>query len=255
MVQGDFQGYDKSARETSDGSGIYESSHDAPWLKTLLPNTIMQGRFSQFEALLKERFPKARAFKPGDLMHGPNEISAHMSYYITKGLVNTGFVNEAGEYTELAVRGPGSILPLYYSSQETSMGLAQLGIAATPCEVICIPKKEIGSLIVEIPDFAVAMIDSYCELSIVLEYSLMTRLHSSLVERVAEFLGMHANENRTVKATQEEIAQAVGGSRSRVAEALGHLRNEGLVETHRGYIVITDPDRLLERCSFALKGW
>jgi CRP/FNR family transcriptional regulator len=50
-----------------------------------------------------------------------------------------------------------------------------------------------------------------------------------------------------VRATQQELADAVGSVREVVTRTLRHLRKEGMLETHRDEIVLLDPVALSEQ--------
>ena len=74
-------------------------------------------------------------------------------------------------------------------------------------------------------------------------------------QRVAAFLLNHAEQpaaERTssagaqVRATHEQIAREINTAREVVARIIKRFADDGIVETARGRIIITDPDRLLE---------
>ena len=47
-----------------------------------------------------------------------------------------------------------------------------------------------------------------------------------------------------IKITQQEIADMIGTCRQTATTMIGNLKDEGIIETHKGYILITDIDRL-----------
>lgn len=218
----------------------------------LFPNIRMGGEFSEFEGLLEAKSRHTRTFKAGELVHGPNEVRQQVNYYIKRGLVNTTLLHVNGGYAELNLRGAGSIVPMYYSVDSTSMGVVQEAIAEQDCEVLCIPKQAIRKLILESPEFAMAMIDSYAKFATYLNYNLLSRLYDTLPTRVANFFVMHS-VGQNVSATQSDIARAVGGSRSKVSQALTELKEAGIIETYRGHIDIIDFDRLIKLCTFTMR--
>ncbi len=74
-------------------------------------------------------------------------------------------------------------------------------------------------------------------------------------QRVAAFLLNHAEQpaaERTssagaqVRATHEQIAREINTAREVVARIIKRFADDGIVETARGRIIITDPERLLE---------
>jgi CRP/FNR family transcriptional regulator len=83
-----------------------------------------------------------------------------------------------------------------------------------------------------------------------LVFRLMTALeevHSSTLEqRLANFLLLHASADGTLTTTQQAIASHLGTTREVIARALGHLRLGGHIRTGRNTIIITDPARLAD---------
>lgn len=69
---------------------------------------------------------------------------------------------------------------------------------------------------------------------------------SARIARVLLNLDHQAGKNRTVKITQEELAQHVGLTRQTVAKTLGEWRGRGWVETRRGKIIILNDQALLQ---------
>ena len=219
----------------------------------LFPSYLMGGEFSAFENILRQRALCERHFSSGELIHAKDQQRQQLSCYLISGVLNTRLVHESGKYTELTVREAGAMFPLFYSSQLTASGRVTEAVAATECDVLYIKKREIQSLICEIPAFAIAMIDAYVKLSNLLECALESRLHDPLQKRISDFLVLHMNNDGDIAMTQEGLANALGASRSKTAEALSRLRKKGILETQRGRIVVVDYNRLLDECSYSVK--
>jgi CRP/FNR family transcriptional regulator len=63
-------------------------------------------------------------------------------------------------------------------------------------------------------------------------------------ERLAQFILMHANAERTLAMTQQRIAQHLGTTREVIARVMGELVAERLLQTRRGSTVIMNVDGL-----------
>jgi CRP/FNR family cyclic AMP-dependent transcriptional regulator len=69
--------------------------------------------------------------------------------------------------------------------------------------------------------------------------------------RATEPASVHRSRSElTVRVSQRELAEAVGSAREVVVRILRELRQDGVVRTGRGQIVIADPDRLIQE-----SGW
>jgi CRP/FNR family transcriptional regulator, cyclic AMP receptor protein len=79
--------------------------------------------------------------------------------------------------------------------------------------------------------------------------SVRQRVISAILERANVAGGLVAG--RTVQGTQFELANAAGTVREVVASVLQDLKRDGMVEVHRGRVVIRDPDRLAREAGVA----
>ncbi len=219
----------------------------------LFPSYRMGGEFSAFEDILRQRALYERHLAPGERTHAENKQHQQLCCYLVSGTLHTRLVHESGKSTEISVRDPGAMFPLFYSSLSTASGRVTEAVAATECDVLYIKKQDVRSLICEVPAFAIAMIDAYVKLSNSLECALESRLHDPLQKRVSDFLVLHMNNEGDIAMTQEGLARAIGASRSKTAEVLSHLRDKEIVETQRGRIVVTNYDKLLDECSYSVK--
>ena len=67
---------------------------------------------------------------------------------------------------------------------------------------------------------------------------------SSVEERLARALLRLAGQGRTVDATHESLATEIGSGRAVVSRQLASFARDGLIESERGHIVLTDPATL-----------
>ena len=216
----------------------------------LKPGVITGGEFRPFESVFLERWPHHRFCKAGEVIFGQKERGRQVCYYLISGRANSFLLHENGGAVELTARRPGSVLPLYFSYSSTAAEMVLEIVASTDCDLLVIPRSELRLLMMEKPEIAFAMIDAYASFSNYLDYELASRLFDSLETRVCNFLSLHVGRAGYVKATQNQIAQAVGGSRVKVTVILGKLAKEGILETGRGKVTILNRERLEDRCSY-----
>lgn len=216
----------------------------------LTPSILMGGEFSAFGDLMQARFHNKRTYKAGEVILEAHEGGTKTCYYLLSGLVITQMLHESGKYAELNVRGPGTIFPLYYTPETSAMGQVLEVSAQKDCTVLVIPRAEVRALMLEVPAFAIAMVDAYAKFASYLEFVIVGRLHDTLQTRVCDFLYLHMDKRGVVDSTQEQIANAVGASRSKVTEALSQLYDAGIIETRRGSVIVSNTAALHERCSY-----
>lgn len=69
-------------------------------------------------------------------------------------------------------------------------------------------------------------------------------MHKTVLSQVADLLAEEASRRKDVTLSQSTIAALLGVSRQSVNEALGRLRDQGLVETGYRRIRVLDPEKL-----------
>ena len=216
----------------------------------LKPNVLMKGEFIEFEGLLKERFSLRRYLVKGDMAYGERERSNKNVFYVLKGMLDSYFVHEEGEKIHLLLRGPGTIFPLYYSYESTSMDRVLVSKAIENTELIIIPKSQLLDIMIEFPTMAIAMVDAYGKLATYLDYALASRLYDSVKTKVCGFILLHSANSNLLRFTHEEIASAIGSSRAKVSEVLSALKKEGIIDTSRGRLRVIDREELTRKCSY-----
>ncbi|TMC51421.1 MAG: Crp/Fnr family transcriptional regulator [Chloroflexi bacterium] len=130
--------------------------------------------------------------------------------------------------------------------------------ALEPGELLLVDSERIKELALSNPAFAWEMIQ---ELTTVLNSnqkalyvrafgSVRQRVVSAIVERAA--VADRLNPGGRVAGTQHELAIAIGSVREVVASELQQLKREGLLEIHRGGVVILQPDALVKEATTRL---
>lgn len=128
-----------------------------------------------------------------------------------------------------------------------------------PSEVLVITQERVKELAHAHPAFAWAVIEELAYILGATHRALHIRGFGSVRQRVVNAILDRARASggvaagRSVSGTQHELAIAVGSVREVVASVLQDLKREGLVEIHRGKVVILQPERLAEEANTSLE--
>lgn len=219
----------------------------------LAPTIIMKNEFTPFEQEILSRFPKRKFGKKGDIVYNENARNQQIVFYVIKGIVDSIMLHETGRDAELMLRGPGTIFPLFYRWETTATDEILRMEVLEDCELVVIPKNALQSMMLQNPEIALAMIDSYCKFSNSLEYSLQSRLYNPLEMRVADLLYMASENLSKITLSQEHLARFVGASRPKVNGILIFLQDQGLIELKRGSTRVISREGLLAYCSYTIQ--
>jgi CRP/FNR family transcriptional regulator, cyclic AMP receptor protein len=170
---------------------------------------------------------------------------ADRAYLLSSGAVRRVMYRSNESSAELGRCGPGEWLGL----AETFLESLYLADAVVETATVLLAFSRPGIVrALDLPGVGAALV---AELSREL-YTLHGRVEVSLpLDRTARFLLDHAGAEGLHRATQEEIAAAVGLARETVNRHLAELASEGLVEVGRGEVRIANRRALEARCGRA----
>lgn len=214
----------------------------------LKPTILLRGEFLAFEEQFKQRFQK-RQYGRGETILGFGDRRDRYCYYILKGRVSCTYLDEEGHVRTSTLRGAGTIFPLYYTYDRTSIEQTLEFTAFDNVELLVIPKRDLHQMMREDPDLAFAMMDAWGNYATYVLYAFEMQF-DTIRKRVCSFLYLHGNGHGRIKATHADIANAIGITRENVSRTLSALRDGGIISLSRGVIVIEDRDRLLEESSY-----
>ena len=127
-----------------------------------------------------------------------------------------------------------------------------------PSEVLVVGQDRIRELALNEPVFAWAVIEELAGMVGAMQRALHIRGFGSVRQRVIAAILDRAvasggvTPGKSVTGTQHELAIAVGSVREVVATVLQDLKREGLVDIHRGRVVILEPDKLVREADGTL---
>lgn len=129
------------------------------------------------------------------------------------------------------------------------------GIAATNASVIQLPGKELRSLVAEIPNLAIGLIEGlsfkgkcYSALAQMLGTRSITQRLAHLLLLLVELYGVDDADGKVIAVafTHADIAHLVGATRQWVTISLRRMQEKQIVQTRRSQIVVCRPDILEE---------
>lgn len=170
---------------------------------------------------------------------------AESGYFILSGEVRVLRMNLAGRIQVLARFSSGD--PLNIISLLTQERLNRATIETlSPVTVLILTAPDFDHLIAHYPDFSTHLLKHFAE-----RLSRMTNLAAGLSlyavrARLARFLIELGDLNPSPAGwTQDEIAAHIGTVRDVVGRLLRDFESAGLVQRHRGHIILLDREKLL----------
>jgi CRP-like cAMP-binding protein len=209
-------------------------------LRSLLPADAWQALLSQ---------GRRRAYEKGDrlIAQGDDDTTAIV---LVEGRVKVTWCDEDGTEVLLAVRGPGDVVG---ERAAIDGGVRSASVTAlSRCVVRVLSRHELVDF-VDRRDLWLVMLNLSVSRQREGQSMLIERTTMQVGRRLARFLLRlaGATEPRGDDAMtidlglpQEELARAIGASRSQVTDCLKQMRDEGILLTRNRCIVILDPEGL-----------
>ncbi len=227
-----------------------ETRTTAPVARTLGPQPNLFANLNARQAEIIRSCSESSSLKKGDLLFFQG--TPHNGIFIIQsGIIRTFFVAPKGREITLAYWRPGNMVG---TPEVLSAGVhLWSGEAVVPCEVLHLKASTLRSLVMEMPQLALAVIEALefkgkCFSGIVQMLATMTvseRIMESL-RTLAEVYGTPAPDGTVLKApfTHEAIASMVGASRQWVTMELHKLQKQGIIRIRNRAIVVIAPERL-----------
>ena len=221
----------------------------------MLPGYYFEGVFSKYEGLIKQLKYRPVVYQPKEVIFPPGQYF-DKSIYIQSGLVRDTIINTQGrEANVMHFQGPGMVIPCYCRPYQTSLEPLLSVDAYTTVRALAFDIHDFGELVLHTPELAQDVI----EMQLRLQNSALVRIQQTSsytsLQQVCNTLYIMRVINGTtdLMMTQEEVGAFNGLSRVQVTRVLKRLREEGIVATQRGRIIVKDPERLLGYCTAIVK--
>ncbi len=190
--------------------------------------------------------------------HREGDTNPHLELVVS-GVVRVFVRAPDGRTMTIRYCRPGSLLgaaSLFASKFSLPASLQTL----TPAKLLRLSPESVRRSVNEDSKVAVALLEELSERVLTFIYEIPDSAFASVRQRMARHLldlaseltpeqdraGPELSAELVVKASQSELAEAVGTAREVVVRILRELRHEGIVHTGRTGIVISDPARLVQ---------
>lgn len=172
----------------------------------------------------------------------------YAGYYIIEGQCRLMISGPGGAEKISAVLKRGSFLQLY---SRTMLSRANRYFYVEPypsVRMLAFDEKAFTGLLMTEPELTLKLLRFYENLSASLLCDLRDALFCDGKKRVCNLLYdmSQAEGGNTINISQEKISMYIGLERSNVTRCLKQLKEEGIIETGRGYVRIMDVRRLGE---------
>ena len=220
-------------------------------LVEIADNPDILGRLSNNERAHVVSRGRLRVYAPGELVF---EQGGHHDgiFVIRGGLVRSFYIGANGREITLAYWRPGNLVGTPEVLREGGVHLWS-GEAVIATQVLVLKTSTLRSLIAEIPQLALAVIEALeykgkCFSGMVQMLGTMTVSERILeaLRTLADVYGTEEEDGIVLRApfTHEAIANMVGASRQWVTMELHALEKKGIVRVSNRAIVVRAPERL-----------
>ncbi|MDT8304371.1 MAG: Crp/Fnr family transcriptional regulator [Anaerolineae bacterium] len=176
----------------------------------------------------------------GNVFYMPDE-TGEVLFLLKKGTVQLYRLTPEGKKIVIATLGPGS---LFGEMSLIGQGMhSTFAEAVDECKLCVMSRSDVERLMREKPQVALRIVEALGERLVHTERQLEEVAFKSIPARLASLLLRLADEqgDETIKGyTHQDLAEMVGTYRETVTLTLSELKAEGLVETGRKRLVITD---------------
>jgi CRP/FNR family transcriptional regulator, cyclic AMP receptor protein len=183
----------------------------------------------------------------GSTIHREGERSGHFEIVIS-GLVRAYVTAPDGRTMTVRYCRPGAIIGAV-SLFASSFSLPATVQTVTDTELLALRPSVVRRAAEQDARVGRALLDELSERVLSFIAEIPGGSFTTVRQRVARHLLDLASERQegsvlVAAIGQQDLADAVGSPREVVVRALRQLRQQGVIETHRGAIVLLDPDRL-----------
>lgn len=218
--------------------------------KIELPRFYYKEEYSSFYYDLKGLPHTEKRFEKGEYLWKADTFISRC-FYIEEGIMKTFYLHEDGHQRILDFHGKGDITPGCHATKfkiEKSICTQ----AITKGRALCFSREVLHAYGEEHPAFGSKVLEVYAKYINNLIYQNCHQEYNSVFLKLCNLLvlfGYNTNEPTRIPLSQEEIGDILAVNRVNVTRALGRLKNEKIIEGHRGWIEVKDPARLCLYCS------
>lgn len=218
----------------------------------LTPKYIFADGFRDLEDWFLKKPHTQVSFRQGEYLWAPDE-PYHKIYYIMEGVAEVFMEHESGKRRILPFHAEGTVYPMFhYRQYKLENGL--LCTAMTHVKALEFTQEQFSAMFDESEPLRRHVIDWFSSDTNLLLYELGHQDQNDSFVKLCNLLYIllvsdHSKKNYLQALTQEDLADILGISLNNVTRSLTRLRQDGIIETGRKTITVTDPAALSELCS------
>ena len=212
-------------------------------IRSALQRSVLFSCLPEYEIAKLAKLVRRFVMEPGPIFL-EGDVSSN-TYLLVSGRVDISVFSSDGRELQLYRLGPGDFFGemalLDHQPRSSS------AIARTRCEIILISRSTLQDTVAHNPDLALRMIASLSQRLRTADETIKAISFLDMTSRLARaLLEMEKEQGRRgmVRASQSELANAVGCMRQSVTRTIATWRRLGYVTTSRGYIRIVNRRKL-----------
>ncbi|MEL7003972.1 MAG: response regulator [Bacteroidota bacterium] len=193
---------------------------------------------------------KSRVYKKKNEVYREGDYPNHI-YYLIRGRVKMIKVNEEGKELITSICTAGNFFG--YESLLKNSDHGDSAETIEESEIIAIPKQDFFKLLYYNKEVSKKFISLLSNKVVEEEQKLLDLAYNSVRQRTAgALISLHekfqsdGNDGLTIHLSRDDLSNLVGTATESVIRALSDLRQEGIVETLAGKIIIKDLQKLKE---------
>lgn len=188
-----------------------------------------------------ERYPHTRVLTETGQKGSP-------MYYLLSGMIKIYTMNPSGYMRILGYHRQNTLFAMDRIVSETACVVTTE--AVTDVVVLPVTWENLNRMSAQEPNLMPALVQYYGKVLRLMCFDAEIKSIDNVAARLASFLCLMTSDDKkeklpSVRLTQEELAFAVNASRVQIARVASRFKREGLIETHRGRIVLLDREGLM----------
>ena len=216
-------------------------------IDTLLQLPLFQGLAQEdFTCILEKVKLHFTKHKPGELLLQKGS-SCHELVFILKGEVASSTLSADASYS-FTEYFPAPYLIEPYSMFGMNTSYASTHRANTEVHTVSISKAFVMKELFSYEIFRLNYMNMVSNRAQMLHNRLWKVAGNDLEARISHFILSHVERpsgKKVLKIKMEDLAQIVNETRAGISKALNNMQDRGLIELHRGEIVIPDAENLI----------
>lgn len=222
-----------------------------------IPRHYFEGYFSDMEDYLLGKRHKRVSCRKGEQPFFNGHSLKNLYFYILSGAATVHGYTEQGDRKEMCCYASGVFGLLGIDDNLDSIYHNELMRALTDMEILLFERETVLDMLQENHRFVLRILAFHNDMIALLSYHSLMLAYLPSEVRLCDYLYMcylYYPSSKTLHPEvlcvyQEQIASYIGVTRTQVTRLLRSLKESGLIQTSRGHIILTDPERLLQRCS------